>query len=261
MKPLRLMLTFASIIMVCIICVCTVYALNPDEATVSVSWSSQTHLSGEMESATITFKSKSSEMLTIYNIGLHFDWMPTDGFYGLDLSANPAVIPSYGGYTFDSMTFLITSSTSAGAHSYFVGIDGREGASASVFSWDSPTFMIQIESSESIFSDLLSQVESKISEADNANYESPDARSLVTQAKNDHELALRSLEEEENWQEATSALQNASDNLDQANLEEQRFDEQNQTQLLIIVAVIIAISTVSIIAVIVRKRRKQKLAT
>jgi hypothetical protein len=244
--------------MICILYVFTVNALNPNEATVSVSWSSQTHYAGEFASTRITFMSVSSEPLTIYNVGLHFDWLPEDGFYGPDLSDDPVVIPSHGSYVFDSIAFLIPSTVSKGLHSYFVGIDGFQGSSVSSFSWDSQTFTVQIQgSSESGFSELLSQVASKITEAANANYKSPDARSRLTQATNDYELAL-SLADEGRLLEATSALQNASDNLDQAALEEQRFDDQDQSLLLIIVAVIIAISTVSIIAVIVRKKRKAK---
>jgi hypothetical protein len=251
------MFTLVSIIMICILNVFTVCALSQNEAAVSVSWLSQTRNAGEMASARITFMSESSEPLTIFRIGLHFDWMPAENFYTLDLSDDPVVIPSYGSHTFDSMAFLIPPTVSAGSHSYFVGIDGFQGSSTTGFSWDSQTFMLQIGgSSESVYSELLPQVASKISEAANATYNSPEARSLVTQATNDYYEALE-LAEEGRLQEATSALQNASDNLEQANLEEQRFGEQDQTLLIIIVAVIIVISTVSIIALAVRKKRKQ----
>ena len=255
------MLIVTSISLICILCCGLVSALNADEASVSLFWSSQTVFQGDMVTVRITFKSNCPDQLRIYNIGLHFDWMPPDRFAGPDLSANPVIIPSYGTHIFDAIAIQIPLNVSAGSHSYFVGIDGTQGLSASSFSWDSPSSTIQIHAvTEKIYSDLMSQVESKLNEAISATYESAEARSLLQQAQAEYILAI-SLANEGKRQEAISSLQNAANYVEQANAAEQRSDEQKEGQqsllfYLAIIAIVVIIA-VSIIVVVVRKKRKQ----
>ena len=261
MRPLRLMLTFTSISLICILCCSLVFALNPDEASVSLFWSSQTVYPGDMVSVRLTLKSNYAEQLKIYYIGLHFDWMDPDGFYGSDLSANPVIVPSFGTYIFDAIAIQIPLNVSAGSHSYFVGIDGTEGLSLSNFSWDSPALTIQIHGvTEKIYNGLVSQVESKLNEAIGANYKSAEAQSLLQQAQYEYNRA-HSLANEERWNEALSRLYNATDLLEQADESEQVSEEQKaEQQSLLFYLAIIAIAVivvVSIIVVVLRKKRKQ----
>jgi hypothetical protein len=261
-KPLQLLLIFTSISTICILGLSQVSALNQNEASVSLSWLSETFYQGNSASVRITFNSNSSEELRIYNIGVQFDWMSSDAFYGPNLSTNPVSIPSYGSHTFDFITIPIPSNVSVGSHTCFVGIDGLQvGQSMSDFSWDSPTSTIQIHDTfEKLYNDLFHQVSSKMSEAQNANYESAEAKSLFQQATNEYNLAT-SLADQGKWREATSSLQNVSSYLENANAEEQISDEQkaNQQTLLLYLAVvaIVVIIAISIIVVIVRKKRKQ----
>jgi hypothetical protein len=55
MKSVRLMLVAISIIIICLLNLGLVSALNPDEASVSLSWSSQTVYPGDMVTVRITF--------------------------------------------------------------------------------------------------------------------------------------------------------------------------------------------------------------
>jgi hypothetical protein len=260
-RLLRLMLTVTSISLICILCCSLVFALNPDEVSVSMFWSSQTVYPGDTVSVRITLKSNYAEQLKIYYIGLHFDWMDPDGFYGSDLSDNPVIVPSYGTYIFDGIAIQIPLNVSTGSHSYFVGIDGTEGLSASDFSWNSSSSTIQIHSIiEKIYSEVVSQVESKLSAAISANYGSAEARSLLQQAQSEYNLA-HSLANEERWNEALSSLYNATDLLEQADVAEQSSAEQQaeQQSLLFYLAIIaiVVIIVVSVIVVVLRKKRKQ----
>lgn len=261
MRTLRLMLIVASISIICILCCGLVSALNPDEASASLLWTSQTVYQGDTVSVRITFQSNSADQLRIYNIGLHFDWMPPDRFSGPDLSDNPVIIPSHGTYIFEQIAIQIPLNVSTGSHNYFVGIDGTQGLSASNFSWDSPISTIQIHATtEKVYDTFLSQVESKLNAAISATYESAEAQSLLQQAQDEFGNAT-SFATEGRWSEAIQSLQTAANFLDQANAAEQRSDEQNaELQSLLFYLAIIAIVViivVSIIVVVVRKKRKQ----
>jgi hypothetical protein len=187
--------------------------------------------------------------------------MPSDSFSGPDLSDNPVTIPSQGTYIFDPIVIQIPLNASAGSHSYFVGVDGTEGLSASYFSWNSSSFTIQIHSViEKIYSDFLPQVENKLNGAISANYASSEAQSLLQQAQGELNNAT-SFATQGRWSEAIQSLQIAADFLDQAHEAEQRSDEQKaELQSLLFYLAIIAIVViivVSIIVVVVRKKRKQ----
>lgn len=259
-RPSRLMLAVISLSLICILCCGFVSALGSDEASVSLYWSSQMLYQGDTASVRITLKSNSADQLLIYYIGVHFDWMPADGFYGLDLSDNPVLVPASGSYIFDPMSIQIPANVSTGAHSYFVGIDGVQGSSSS-FSWDSPASTIQIRPyNEKYYTIMMSQVERELNESIHAKYESAEARSLLQQAQTEYALA-QPLANAGNWQEALPHLYNASDLLDQAREIEQLSAEQRTgPQSLLFYGAIIAvvvIVAVSIIVVVLRRKRKQ----
>lgn len=259
MKPLRLMLVAVSISLICIPWCSLVSALGADEVSVSLYWSSPALYQGDMATARITLKSNCADRLLIYYIGVHFDWMPADSFYGLDLSDNPVLIPASGSYIFDPMSIQIPANVSIGAHSYFVGIDGVQGSSSN-FSWDSPTSTIQIRPiNEKYYAMMMSQILKELNESINAKYESAEARSLLTQAQYEYTQA-QSLANAGNWQEALPHLYNASDLLDQARKIEQLSDEQKAgpQNLLFYGAIIavVAIVAVSIIVIVLRRKRK-----
>ena len=250
------------IIVTCMSIICTlfsgvVFALDQDEIRISVAWlPSETHYQGSSSTFSLFLISTSSEELTLHYFGIHSDWMDPDSFIGYDLSANPVVIPAYGNQLLPDATFSIPDDVSIGPHSYFIGIDGVQGVSTS-FSWDSPTLTLVVQNSGiDIYSELVNKVGGNISEAVNANYQSSEAKSLLNKAQNVYDQAL-SLGNEEKWNEAISALQDASTYLEQADNEEQKHIETNTQQdtLLIIVGVAVVV-TVLIITLVMIKRKQ-----
>jgi hypothetical protein len=258
MKPFRLVPIVACFSILCALFSSVAFALDQDEAIISLSWSSQALYQGSNVTVTLFFKSECAEELMIYCLGLQFDWMASDIFVGRDLSDDPVTIPSYGSYIFDPMTISIPENASVGTHSYFIGIDGLQGESTSFF-WDSQTLMLVIQVSvDEAYDELRTNVANNITEADNATYQSSEAQSLLEQAKTAYDQAL-SLANEEKWEEAISALQDASTYLEQADVEEQNYieAESQQDHLLIIVVVVVVVVAVLIIVLIVRRKRKQ----
>ncbi len=234
------------------------FALDQDEATVSLTWSNTTPYQGSTATATIIFNSNIASQLTVYYIGLHFDWMESDAFAGPDLSENPVPIPGYGSYTFGPIAIHIPEDATVGIHNYFVGIDGLEGDITS-FTWDSPIQTLQIQNYETlVYNTLLTQVANNITAADSSTYKNPEAQSLLEQAKNEYSQAL-SYASTENWQEAITGLQKAFTYLEQANAKEQESIEAD-TQLgvpLLIGAVVAVIVIVVLIIILMFKRRRK----
>jgi len=259
MKHSRLVLVIACFSIICTLFSGVASALEQDDVMVSVVWSSQMLYQGSSATVRIFFISNYSQELTISYIGLHFDWMESNRFMGHDLSDDPVTVPSYGTHAFDPINILIPEDASIGAHSYFVGIDGLQAGSLN-FSWDSPIQTLLINNPDAgVYTELLTKIASNIAEAVNATYQSPAAQSLLRQAENAYAQAL-SLANEENWEAAISALQNASTYLEQAEAEEKNYVKpQGQPDLLPIIvgAIAIAVATVSIIALLFRRKRKQ----
>ena len=235
-----------------------VFALNQDEARVSVAWSTKTPYQGSNPIVTVFFINDSPETLTIDYFGLNFDWMGSNSFVGLVLSDDPVFIPAYGNQYFPPVTVQIPEDASLGPHSYFVGINGEQNESTD-FSWNSSTITLVVElSGQDVYSGLVTQVASDIAEAVDAEYQSPEAQSLLEQAENTYSQAL-SYANQENWDQAISALQTTSVYLDQADAEEQNYDESKSAQyLLLIVVVVVVILVVAVLIVIrVMKKRSQ----
>ena len=125
----------------------TCFALGQDEAAASGYWNNQNHYPGSSGTFTITFISNSSDQLTIYYVGVHFDWMASDGFVGLNLQNSPVNVTSHGSRTFDPMIINFPANVSLGSHSYYIGMDGTQGSNNAPFSWDSQPFSILIQAS------------------------------------------------------------------------------------------------------------------
>jgi hypothetical protein len=259
MKHFRLVLIIACFSIICTLFSGVASALEQDDLMVSLVWSSQMLYQGSSVNVRIFLISNFSQELTISYVGLHFDWMESNHFMGHDLSDDPVTVPSYGTHAFDPINILIPEDASIGAHTYFVGIDGLQAGSLN-FSWDSPIQTLLINNpGEEVYSELLTKIASNIAEAVNATYQSPEAQSLLQQAENAYAQAI-SLANRENWEEAISALQNASTYLEQAKAEERNYIKpQDQPDLLPIIVGVIAIAAVAvlIIALLIRRKRKQ----
>ena len=261
MKAFQLALIVISVCFICGLCINLVSALEPNEASVSLFWSSQAVYSGDFVTVRITFTSSSADQLRIYRIGFHFGWMGENEFYTSDLTGSPVTISGYGTQIFDPISIQIPINVSAGTYDYFVGVDGTQGASLTTFSWDSSIFTLQIRSAtEKFYNELKSQVESNLTKAIGANYQGSEAQSLLAQAQTAYNTALISAGEEQ-WTAAISSLENASNYLEEASAAEQKGEEERAEQqtwlfYLAIIAVIVII-VVSVIFVVMWRRRKR----
>jgi hypothetical protein len=237
-----------------------VSALNSNELSASLLWSSETLYAAGTVTVRVTLNSNYAGELKIQYIGIHFDWMPTDGFYGHDLSTSPVTISSGGSYLFNAFSVEIPYNASAGSHSYYIGVEGTEqstsSASVSTFSWDSPTATIQVSSVyQKICIDLKSEVQSKLNEAVSANYQNAEAKSLLKQAQTEYELATSYMDAEQ-WNDAMRSLETASNYLEQASIAEQEGGEPVSLLPYVAIAIVVII-VVSLIVVVVLKKRKQ----
>jgi hypothetical protein len=155
MKALRILIVL-SLSIICILNIGLVSAVEQSEISVGPSWSDSTPYQGDTVTVTLRLTSTSSEQLKIYRVGLHFDWMPEGSFFTLDLFDEPVVVPSMGTHIFDLMVIQIPADASAGAHSYFIGIDGAETPYYDSFSWDSSSLTLQIlDSGSKVYDTLL----------------------------------------------------------------------------------------------------------
>jgi hypothetical protein len=91
----------------------------------------------------ITVQSSADEQLSISHIGVNFDWMDSSGFYGPNLSDDPAVIPASGSYTTPPFNVLIPTNVTVGPHNYFIGVDGTD-SSETEFYWNSTLTTITV---------------------------------------------------------------------------------------------------------------------
>lgn len=261
MKASHLALIAVLVCIVCLLNIGLVSALSQGEISVTPSWTSPAVGKGAITAVTIRLTSSSSDDLTIYRVGVHFDWMDSGSFYTLDLSDDPVFVPSQGIYIFQQMTIQIPADVSAGSHSYSIAIDGTQGSSATSFSWDSSNFELEITESSSITYDALRvQVANAISEAETAAYQNAEAKSLLEEANEAYGQALI-LASQNKTDEAIASLQNASNLLNQAKAAEQQNGTQEnpglQTLILFLAAgAVVAVVVGVTIALLVRRKDK-----
>ena len=234
-------------------------ALEQAELTSYVVLTTQNAYPGHSMIAAIYIQnSNSSDILTIQYVGIQFDWMASDQFFGFDLSSDPIVLAPSADQFLDSISILVPEDTTIGEHSYFVGIDGLEGADS--FTWDSQTYTLFVKDPEQEeYDTLVTQVSSNITASENKNYQSSTAQSLLNQAKTAYNQAI-AYRDQSSWNEAVSALNNALTYLTQANAAEQNYlAEQSSQETLLITIGVAAAAIVAILAVIfLMKRRKTR---
>ncbi len=258
MKTFTIALLALSISVLCFINVELVSALDQDDFSVSPSWSTPLYYQGDSVSVKLILSSKTTETLTVYYIGIHFDWMEEGSFFGRDLSDQPVIVQSSKVHVFDPMGITIPSDISVGLHNYTIGIHLVEGASPTVIPWDSHARIIYVQpAGAKAYKELVNNVSVKIGEGINATYQNPEAISLLEQAKNEYEQAF-ALSYAEQWEDAIAHLQAADSYADQAAVAEQLGTEQSVElqRLLWIVAPIVTAVIISFIVVIFWRRRQ-----
>jgi ElaB/YqjD/DUF883 family membrane-anchored ribosome-binding protein len=115
---------------------------------------------------------------------------------------------------------------------------------------------------EKIYNQLYPDTSSKLNNAQNVNYKSPDAQSLIQQANSEFNVAT-SLAGQGKWHDAVTHLQSVSNLVDQANVKEQSYQEQQKTEaaqqtqsyVLIVIALAIAIAVVVGVMILVKRRK------
>jgi len=234
-----------------------VFALDSSEAAATVTWSSSAFYGGDIIGAQVSFQS--SQELSVYYVGIHFDWMSTDGFYGVDLNSTPGYVSSSSSVLSESFAVQIPTNVTEGPHTYYIGVDGVD-ASSNTFSWDSPTSTIRVgPAEEKLYNILLTQVESQMNTANRSNYQNTSAKSYLQQAQAAYDLAP-SRANAGNWTQALITLQDASTYLDLANAAEQKSGGSGQGFSLYLIAIPVGIIIVAafIAVLFVRKRKQNK---
>jgi hypothetical protein len=123
-----------------------VSAISQSDLTVRPIPSTNEAAPGQTINIRVFLTNNAANSVTIDYVGIHFDWMPSDGFYGYDLSDSPVTIEAGQSTPFGPISVAVSSTATAGEHTYFVGIEGVEGSSSS-FSWDSPTSTLVVTGS------------------------------------------------------------------------------------------------------------------
>jgi len=146
MKALKISLI--AVLLVAFLCSGLVSAatvtLNSDQASVRAMVSNPAPNAGESISVSIFFQNNYTESLQIDFIGLHFDWMPSEGFYGFNLSSTPVTVASGSDYFFQQPINVNIPSGVNGVQGYYVGVEGTVGASSDTFSINSASAEILV---------------------------------------------------------------------------------------------------------------------
>jgi len=172
-------------------------------------------------------QSSCNEELEFPSIGIHFPWMQNGSYYRLDLADNPARIPRSGNITFDPIGFNIASNAPIGPNDYEIRVEYKEHQQ---YGWDNNTSIISItgqiyvlDVSQKTYQNLIKSVQMDLINAQATNYESPSAKSLITQALNEFNLAT-SLSAQGEYSEALNHLQNSTSLIMQAPEKEEEYN-------------------------------------
>lgn len=253
-SAIALLVIFMSIIFV--LNLTPVSAFDQSDVSMSTNWSAIHLYQGDTVSVNLILTNNSPETLTIYTIGIHFDWMTEeDGFQGRNLSDNPVTVESAKVHVFEPMTITIPEEVSVGYHNYTLAIDCAEGEDPPISSWTSqPKQMIIQHAKAKVFRALVDNITSIIDE--NTTYQSAEAQTLFDQANSEYSQAVF-LSYDDQWDDAIVHMQNAVSYAEQAEEAEQRNTTQNADlqRLLLIIAPIATVVIISVIVILIWHRR------
>ncbi len=257
MKAFALKLLVLSMSVIFVLNISPVLALEHDDISVSPDWSVYKFYQGDTVSVKLILANYSPETLTIYYLGIHFDWMEADSFHGRDLSDAPIDVESQKVYVFDPVAITFPSDVSVDLHNYTIAVEGTEGEGTTSFSWDSQPKQMYIQHAKAkTFDALLQDIANILNE--NVTYQNPEAEALYEQFQGEYSQAV-GFSYGEQWDDANSHLQNALTYLEQAEEAEQQSNTQNTDlqRLLLIIAPIATAVIVSIIVILIWHRRTQ----
>jgi hypothetical protein len=146
MKILKISLI--ALLLLAFLCSSLAYAetvtLNSDQASVRALVSNPEPNAGDTITVSIFFQNNYTESLTLTYIGLHFDWMPSEGFYGFNLSSTPVTVNSGSDYFFQQPINVNIPTSVNGVQSYYVGVEGTVGTSTDTFEINSVSAEIMV---------------------------------------------------------------------------------------------------------------------
>jgi hypothetical protein len=259
-------------------CIIRVKALNSNEWSCTYAFDKTTYYQGDSGTVTITFTSNCPDQLIFSSLSVQFDWMTTPT---TETVSSPNIATG-NSYTFPAIGFSIPSDAVVGSHSFTLSMQGQQ---KELLGWTniSPTATasnaLTVDNAyELVYNNDIQGVQTSLTNAQNSNYQSPDAQASLQQAENMYNQAT-TLAQQGQWQNAVTDLNTASDDLSQAQAQEASYTTptptnnntptptpapiisiSNNTIIYVVVIVVIIIAVIGVVVGIVVKQRASKKA-
>lgn len=119
-------------------------AITQDEGYATALFSSDQLQAGQTVTVMLFFADQSADAVQVSYVSIHFDWLPSGTYIGLNLTDAPVTIASGGDHVFPAISMKIPDDVSGGGHNFTIAIDGTDTNSSSSFSWESATITKEI---------------------------------------------------------------------------------------------------------------------
>ena len=137
MKAFKIFLIVVFLVVYLCSGVVSALTLTSDQASVRALVSDVEPQAGDTITVYFYFSNNYTNSLNLTFVGLHFDWMPQETFYGFNLSSTPLTVESGTDHFFEQPINVNVPTDVNGIHTYTVGVEGNVGASSDTFSLDS----------------------------------------------------------------------------------------------------------------------------
>ena len=144
MKSHPIPFIFTAFLVAVFLCSGFASAITQDEGSANALFSSETLKAGQTVTVMLFFADQSADAVQIRYVSIHFDWLPSGTYIGLNLTDAPVTIASGGDYVFPAISMKIPDDVSAGGHNFTIAVDGTDTNTSSSFSWESSTFTKEI---------------------------------------------------------------------------------------------------------------------
>jgi hypothetical protein len=119
-------------------------AITQDEGSANALFSSETLKAGQTVTVMLFFADQSADAVQISYVSIHFDWLPSGTYIGLNLTDAPVTIAAGGDHVFPAISMKIPDDISGGGHNFTIAVDGTDTNTSTSFSWESATFTKEI---------------------------------------------------------------------------------------------------------------------
>ena len=137
MKAFKIFLIVVFLVVYLCSGVVSALTLTSDQASVRALVSDVEPQAGDTITVYFYFSNNYTNSLNLTFVGLHFDWMPQETFYGFNLSSTPLTVESGTDHFFEQPINVNIPTDVNGLHTYTVGVEGNVGSSSDTFSLDS----------------------------------------------------------------------------------------------------------------------------